>query len=98
MYLKRYLIPKYWRVAKKAYKWAVRPSPGPHPIDRCIPLLVLVRDVLGIAENAKEAKKIIKKGELMIDGVIRKDHRFPVGLMDVVAIPKMKMYYRVVLD
>jgi len=76
--------------------WVVTPSPGPHPKEESIPLLVIVRDILGIVETAKDAKKIIKMGEIFVDGKSRKDHKFPVGLMDVIEIPKMEKIYRVV--
>ncbi len=98
MYLKRYVIPGFWRMEKKANKWAVRPMPGPHAKDMCIPLQVMLRDVLGYADNAKEAKKIIKEGKVLVDGVVRKDHRYPAGLMDVIHIPELKKYYRVSIN
>jgi len=76
--------------------WTVSPSPGPHPKEECIPLLIIVRDILGLVELGKEAKKIIKAGEILVDGRVRRDHKYPVGLMDVIEIPKIKKVYRVV--
>lgn len=52
--------------------------------------------MLNYAENAREAKKIIKEGKIMVDGRVIKDHKFPVGLMDVVHIPLVSEYYRMV--
>lgn len=95
-HLKRLAAPGFWPILRKEYKWVVKPSPGPHPIDKCIPLLVLIRDVLKIAENAKEAKRIIFNGEVFVDGRVKRDYKFPVGPMDVVAIPKANMYIRIV--
>ncbi len=94
-HLKRFPAPSFWPIERKAYKFTVRPSPGPHPLDRCIPLLVVVRDILGYAETAREAKKVIKERQIKIDGVPRTDHKFPVGLMDVIEIPAANEYYRV---
>lgn len=93
--LKRLLAPKFWKVPKKVAKWVVSPRPGPHKKFECIPLQIIVRDILKLAETGKEAKTIIKKGEILVDGKPRKDHAFPVGLMDSIAIPKIKKYYRV---
>lgn len=93
--LKRLLIPAYWRISKKAKKWTVSPRPGPHKKFECIPLQIIVRDILRLGETGKEAKSIIKKGEILVDGKKRKDHAFPVGLMDVVSIPRIKKYYRI---
>ncbi|MCD6402954.1 MAG: 30S ribosomal protein S4e [Candidatus Aenigmarchaeota archaeon] len=98
LHLKRLLVPRFWKIPKKLRKWAVAPRPGPHPKEMSIPLLVVVRDLLKLAETGKEAKKIIKAGEVLVDGRKRKDHKFPVGFMDVVSIPKIKKHYRVGID
>jgi small subunit ribosomal protein S4e len=94
--LKRLVAPKFWRVGRKVRKWVVSPSPGPHKKMECFPLLIIVRDILKLAEDAKEAKRIIKSGEVLVDGKVRKDHAFPVGLFDTLAIPRIKKFYRVV--
>ena len=96
--LKRLLAPDFWKVAKKEMTWVVSPRPGPHKKFECIPLLIIVRNILGFAETGKEAKKIIKKGEILVDGKPRKDHAYPVGLFDVVSIPKIGKHYRVVIS
>ena len=96
VHLKRLLAPRFWKIPKKVKKWVVTPRPGPHKKFECIPLLILLRDILKLVDEAKDAKKIIKSGEVFVDGKPRKDHKYPVGLMDVVAIPKLKKLYRVV--
>lgn len=95
--LKRLRAPKFWKVPKKIKKWVVTPRPGPHKKFESIPLLIIVRDILKLTDIGKEAKKIITMGEIWIDGKIRKDYKYPVGLMDVVSIPKLKRYFRVVV-
>lgn len=95
-HLKRLTAPSFWPILRKEYKWVVKPSPGPHPIERCLPLLVLIRDVFGYAENAKEARRIIVEGKVWIDGVPRKNYKFPVGLMDTVSFPDIDEHYRMV--
>ncbi len=94
--MRRVIAPGFWRVGKKTAWWVVTPIPGPHPKRRSFPLKVLVRDVLKLAKNGREARIIIKHGNVLIDGVVRKEEKFPVGLMDTVAIPKVEAYYRVV--
>jgi len=98
MHMKRYLIPKYWKMGKKQAKFVVAPRAGPHKRERCIPLLVVLRDILKLSENAKEAKKIIKKGEVIVDKKPRKDPNYPLGLMDVLEIPNINKAYRVNVD
>ncbi len=95
-HLKRIAAPKTWKVTRKTHKWIVKPSPGPHRKDRSYPLLILVRDILKQADVAREAKKIIKSGYVLIDGVKRTDPSFPVGLMDVVEIPELELCLRMV--
>ncbi|TAL48351.1 30S ribosomal protein S4e [archaeon] len=93
--LKRLSAPSFWKIEKKASKWTVAPHPGPHKKFESIPLLILVRNVLKVVETGKEAKTIIKQGEVFVDGRARKDHAYPVGLFDVVSLPKTNQFYRV---
>jgi small subunit ribosomal protein S4e len=88
-------VPSFWKTPKKASKWTVAPRPGPHKKFESIPLQVIVRDILKLAETGKEARSIIKKREVFVDGKSRKDHAYAAGLMDVVAVPKIKKYFRI---
>ena len=92
--LKRNPAPSTWPIQKKAFVWTVKPKPGPHPIYRCIPLNLIVRDALGLAKTRNEAKIIISKGKILVDGKVRREPSFPVGLMDVVSVPDIKASYR----
>jgi small subunit ribosomal protein S4e len=94
-HLKRKPAPKMWPIHRKEAVWTVMPKPGPHSMSRSLPLALIVRDILGFAKTGKEAKKIISQGQIMVDGKVRKDERFLVGLMDVVSIPDAKKSYRV---
>lgn len=95
-HLKRFKAPKFWRVPVKKRTWVVKPRAGPHKKFECIPLLVLVRNILNLADTGKDARKIIKAKEILIDGKPKRDPKYPVGLFDVVEIPKLKKCYRVV--
>ena len=97
-HLKRYKAPKHWPIHPKENKWTTKPNAGPHSIEGSLPLLLIVRDILGVADNAREAKRIINNGEILVDGRARKDYKFPVGFMDVIEIPKSESVYRVVPD
>jgi len=95
-HLKRLSAPKYWRIPKKRTKWIVSPRPGPHKKLESIPLLILVRDILKLAELGKDAKRIIKTKEIFVDGKARIDHKYPVGLFDAIEIPKIGKQYRII--
>jgi small subunit ribosomal protein S4e len=57
--------------------------------------MLIIRDILGLAETQKEAKTIISQGKIKVDGKIQREERFPIGLMDVISIPALEKSYRV---
>lgn len=95
-HLKRLLAPSFWRIPKKEKKWVVTPQAGPHPKLYSIPLSVILTHIINIANTTAEAKKIIRKGEIFVDGKRRKDYAYPVGLFDIVSVPKINKNYRIV--
>lgn len=95
-HLKALAAPAFWPILRKEYKWTVKPSPGPHPIERSIPLLVIVRDILKYAKTGREARRLIAEGHFKVDGRVRKNYKYPVGPMDVLEIPKTGEIYRVI--
>ena len=97
-HLKRLNAPRVLRLHRKEKTWTIRPSPGPHPLEKSISLGIIVRDYLDLADSLKETRKIITNGEVLVDGVVRKDHKFPCGLMDVVSIPTLKKDFRILFD
>ena len=97
-HIKRLNAPRALRIHRKKETWTVKPSPGPHPIEKSIPLSLIVRDILNLASTLRETKRIISNGEILVDGKIKKDYKYPVGLMDIVSIPKIKKDYRVLFD
>ena len=97
-HLKRYKAPKSWPIHPKEDTWTVKPAPGSHSINNSIPLTLVIRDVLKLADNSREAKRIINSGNILVDGRVIKDYKFPVGFMDIISIPKTGESYRVLLD
>jgi len=94
-HLKRKPAPEFWPIHRKEAVWTVKPNAGPHPISRCIPLTLVLRDALGVAKTRSEAKTIIHEEKIMVDGKVQREELFPTGLMDVVSIPDMEKWYRV---
>jgi len=97
-HLKRLNAPRVLSIKRKVKKWTVRSSPGPHPLEQSLPLGIIVRDYLTLADSLKETKKILTNGEVLVDGVARKDHQFPCGLMDVISIPNLKKDFRILFN
>ncbi len=94
-HLKRKPAPKFWPIHRKEAVWTVKPKPGPHPLSRCIPIVLLVRDILRFAKTRKEAKTVISQGKIEVNGKIQREELFPVGLMDAISIPETEKTYRV---
>ena len=97
-HLKRLNAPRVVRIHRKERTWTIRPSPGPHPLEKSISLGIIVRDYLNLTDTQREAKVVISNGEIIVDGIVRKSNKFPCGLMDVISIPKMKKDYRILFD
>ena len=97
-HLKLIAAPKTWFVPRKTNVFTLRPSPGAHALEYGMPLGLLLRDQLKVASTMGEARKIVSNKEVLVDGVARTDHRFIVGLFDVLSVPKVKKQYRVLLD
>ncbi|MHC1610358.1 MAG: 30S ribosomal protein S4e [Candidatus Methanospirareceae archaeon] len=95
---KRIAAPRSWKIERRRSYWTVNPRPGPHPKDRSIPLLLIVRDMLKLADNSREAKRILNEGKVIVNGRVRRDHKFPVGIFDILSIPLLKANYMVLLD
>ena len=93
--LKRKPAPRFWPIHRKEAVWIVRPSPGGHSLEKCLPLALVLRDFLEVSETRKEAKKIIAQGKVFVDGKVRRKDDFPVGLMDVISMPELNKFYRI---
>jgi small subunit ribosomal protein S4e len=93
--LKRKPAPRFWPIHRKEFSWVVKPSPGPHSLENCLPLSLVLRDILGVAKTRKEAKMIISQGKVYVDGKVRRKDDFPVGLMDVISIPDSNKFFRI---
>jgi small subunit ribosomal protein S4e len=96
-HLKRVAAPRSWPITRKTSRWVAKPSPGPHSEEHGMPLMVVLRDLLHVADKGKEIKHVLHEGKVMVDGKVRKDHRFPVGLFDVISIPEIEANYRVMV-
>ena len=54
--------------------------------------------VLKKAGSIREAERLIKTNEILVDGRVVKDPKFPVGFMDVLSIPKVDEHYLITYD
>jgi len=97
-HIKRMAAPKSWAIPRKTSHWVTKPRPGPHGVKESMPILAVVRDMLKLCDNSREARFIIGSRTVAVDGKIVTDYKFPVGLMDVVTVLKTKKSYRMLID
>ena len=95
-HMKRLTMPRSWPLPRKSSVWIQKPNPCGHPLDLCMPMGVILRDVLGVAQNRREAKKILHSKLVKVDGAIETDIGRGVGLMDVLTVGDVS--YKCVLD
>lgn len=97
-HMKRLAAPKTWPINRKANVFSAKQIAGSHSVENSIPAVMMLRDVLKVCDTSREATRIIADREFLIDGKAARSIKAPVGLMDVIAIPKMDMYFRVLIS
>lgn len=91
MHLKRQKIPKSWPVSRKDTKYVARPSSD---IEKGIPVLVVLRDIMKLAHNKKEVKKALMEKSVLLNNKPLRDEKRPMLLFDTIKIVPMKKSYR----
>lgn len=94
--VKRAVAPAFWQISRKDKRFVVRTAPGPHPKNHSYPVLVILRDILGLAKTRREALTVLNDGNIRIDGRVVRSEAFPVGLMDVLELVNTGKSYRIV--
>lgn len=89
-HFKRSVVTRAVVIPRKKYKYYIRSMPGKHRVSESVALLGLVRDLMKIANNAKEARYLIKNGYVKIDGKQVKEEKYAVGFGDLVDIKNDK--------
>jgi small subunit ribosomal protein S4e len=97
-HLKRLAAPRSWTLKRKSNVYTTKPTPGPHPVARGMPLSTILRDHLKLATSGREARTAVGSGDVRVDGRIVRNSRLPVGFMDAVHVPKVGKAWRVVID
>jgi len=90
-HLKRQKVPKNWPVQRKGTKFVVRPR---FSFEEGLPLLVILRDVLKVAQNRKEVKKAIYSKNILLNNRELKDERTNALLFDTITLVPSKKSYK----
>jgi len=94
--MKRLAQPRTWPIEKKEKKYIAIPLGKKHT--ESISLVCALRDMLHLVKTRKEARNLIRENCVFIDNKAAKDEKIAVGLFDIVALPKIKKFYRLVLS
>jgi small subunit ribosomal protein S4e len=94
-HLKRHAVPKSWPVTRKGTTFVVRANSNP---EKGLPILILLRDLLKVAENRKEVKRALIFKNIQVNGKYAEDEKNTVVLFDVVKIIPFKKNYRMELN
>jgi small subunit ribosomal protein S4e len=92
-HLKRLNAPDSWRITKKTTTFIAKTAPGPHNAN-AMPIAVWLRDTMGFARTAKEVKQILKQKDVFINGRPCRDPKLGIGIFDIIALPRIGKYYR----
>jgi small subunit ribosomal protein S4e len=94
-YLKRQKAPKNWPIKRKGTTYVVRPN---FNIGKGIPVLIILRDILQVAQNRKDVKKIIHAKQILLNNKPVKDEKNNVLLFDTLRIIPTNKSYRLGLS
>jgi len=95
MYLKRQMAPKSWPIHRKGTKYVVKPK---FDTKNGIPILIVLRDMLKIVQNRKEAKRVIHMKHILLNHKPINDEKNSVLLFDVITLVPLKKSYRLDLS
>jgi len=94
-HLTTHKAPSFWHIKIKEHAFTIRPNAGPHPLEHSMPLGIILRNVLRFSKTVVEAKRLLAERKVLVDGKVRFDHKYPVGLMDVIYLKAAEAFYRV---
>ncbi len=94
-HLKRQRAPKRWPIARKGTAFVVRPNFSPQ---RGVPLLIVLRDMLGICQNRKEVKRVIHEKKILVNCKEARDDKNSLVLFDTLAVMPSGNFYRMGLS
>jgi len=93
-HIKRHAIPKRWPIQRKGTAFVVKPN---RSFSDSLPVLLILRDLLKVAQNRKEAKKMIHLKNILINGKEVRDEKEGVLLFDIITLTPSKSNYRLTI-
>jgi len=89
-HLKRQEVPKSWPIHRKGTTYVVRANSN---MNNGIPILIILRDILKIAQNRKEVKRAIHDKSILVNTKPAREEKNSVVLFDTITIVPSKKNY-----
>ncbi len=93
-HLKRLAAPKSWPIKRKGPVFVTRQNPRAKE-EFSIPISFVLRDMLRLAQKAREVKQILGARKVLVNGKARTDPKFPAVVFDVIEIPDIGKTFHV---
>lgn len=90
--------PKTRSFLRKKNVFTQRTKPGAHSKNTAVPLGFVLRELIEVVNNAREAKRIVSDGKVKVNGKVRRDVSFSVGLFDIVELVDAGKKFRALMD
>ena len=95
MHIKRKTMGKFWPVPRTGTKYMAVPT---HEARNSLPLILVMRDLLGLVKSKKELKKVLNEKQVSINGKLIKETNYPLMLYDSLSLPLINKNYKIILD
>jgi small subunit ribosomal protein S4e len=94
-HLKRQSSPRNWPVKRKGSTYIVKPG---FSVNEGIPILIILRDMLKVAQNRSEVKRIIHENQILVNERKVTDEKNNLLFFDTLNIIPLKKHYRMELS
>jgi len=94
-HLKRQSSPKSWPIERKGTTYTVKSN---FNFREGVPVLIILRDMLKLAQNRSEVKRILHSKQILVNEKKVKDEKNNVLFLDTLSILPLKKYYRLELS
>jgi small subunit ribosomal protein S4e len=94
-HISRLASSRYVHVMKKTSAYVSKQRPGRHTLATSIALITVLKEKINLVKNSAEARSVIKKGAIKVNGKVVKDERYPVGFGDIIDVEPSKETFAV---
>jgi small subunit ribosomal protein S4e len=97
-HLKRINAPKTWKIQRRGIKFITKSNPGGMSKALTMSISSILKYELKLANSMKEVKHLVLSGEILVNGRKVSDYRYPLCFTDILSLPTLGKYYRLLID